>query len=490
MEPLAHFARASGFIVAGSDPKLSPKQKADFAKVHIKFHEKANPKHLASYDTIVYSTAIPSDHPEMTHIRLILEKEKESSIKLLHRMDFLNICLQKCWQSFAIAGTHGKSSSTAMLAWILMQFKVDPCVILGARPLFMQHSYALGSDKIGVYESDESDGSFLKSKAKLRLVSNIDADHLDFYGDMNALSAAFAKFCIASNLLCLNIQDNRLEKISKLKKLSAKLVFFSCFESDAEMRYYANSNPQEIPHYTGYFISDSNSLEIFVNNRNEEEEKNGKDIKHSLISLGKLHLKLIGPHFAKNALGVMALVAEAERDGFIDIPDFTIEKMLEIMNAFPGLERRLQKIASIKGMSIYDDYGHHPTEIECVISSLKRYQATKGRLIVIFQPHRYTRTAAMYKSFAKSLALADFIYLLPIYAASEKQLDNVSSHLILDCMSSYAREDACQVIAEQDIQGILTGARGKTQEGDILLALGAGSISQIIRLEVKKILEE
>ena len=196
--------------------------------------------------------------------------------------------------------------------------------------------------------------------------------------------------------------------------------------------YFAGNKPKALAHYTGYFIAESDVLEVFVS-RNCEQEK-------TPLSLGQLKLKLPGRHFAMNALGVLALALEAQRHSFIALPDSSISistlgpRFIEIMNAFPGLERRLEQIGNFQGAPVYDDYAHHPTEIRAVLQALRGRISREGRIIAIFQAHRYTRTASLYPALAEALALADEVFLLPLYAAGEKALDGINVRLIYAAM--------------------------------------------------------
>ena len=224
MQPLAYFANSKGLKVGGSDIALSAKQKEAFKKHNIEIHNQTETELLRKYDSIVYSSAISKEDPQRSYAAKLSSLK---NVRLLHRMDFLNLCMQECLQSFAVAGTHGKSSSTAMLAWLLLQCGLKPHVILGARPLYLEQSFHLGSGQLGLYESDESDASFLKSQANLRLVLNIDADHLEYYGTMEKLTEAFRVFCEGAKLLALNLNDPILEKIGSSSQIACRSIFFS-----------------------------------------------------------------------------------------------------------------------------------------------------------------------------------------------------------------------------------------------------------------------
>ena len=489
MQPLAYFANSKGLTVGGSDSALNSKQKEAFQKQKIRVHEQTETEHLRDYDTVVYSSAISKEHPQRNYA---VQQSSLKKLRLLHRMDFLNLCMQECSQSFAVAGTHGKSSSTAMLAWLLLECGLDPHIILGARPLFLEQSFHLGSGQAGLYESDESDGSFLKSQANLRLVLNIDEDHLEYYGTISKLREAFYSFCEGAELLALNTNDPFLEEISRSPQIAHRSVFFSCCQDADQMQTCLSSSAAKpLAHYTAYFIDErSSSLELFVSREQGKER--------APLSLGRLKLKLPGSHFASNALGVLALVLEAQKRSLISLSDASaaslavsdttaavntkagaMQHFVEIMNSFPGLERRLEQIGTLQGVPVYDDYAHHPTEIRAALQALRGRLGAGGRIIALFQAHRYSRTASLYASLAEALGLADEVFLLPLYAAGEKALDGVNAGLIYNTMRQ--AQVHCHLLEEQELGTAFLKAGPK----DIIIGLGAGSVSQLLRQSLK-----
>ncbi len=508
MQPLALLASAKGVRVSGSDPSLNSSQILSLKKNNIYAHKQIDPKKIDGHHFVVYSSAIPIEHPE--RVRAI-ELQKKQQTKLLHRMDFLNMCMEEYISSFAIGGTHGKSSSTAMLGWLLLQCNLDPTILLGARPLFLEQSFRLGTSDLGIYESDESDGSFLKSKAKLRLVLNIDEDHLEHYGSFQKLTEAFRSFCEKGEILALYAQDPTLTQISQSQNILSKSVFFSCFTKKEEMENFLQKRQDTRPHLSGYFSetpSNSPQIEKKVSKKTRgtietlkvfsQPECSGKGSK-KLYYLGQLQLETPGHHFIKNALGVLALVMEAHTKKYLNLPETTPSHLLHVLSRFPGVERRLEKIGVLpQGAYVYDDYGHHHTEIQAVLKALRsqlEHKAlhnglhNKGRLVAIFQPHRYSRTSLLYTSFAKALSLADEVLLLPIYGAGEKNKYNISSVQILEelqnttLLPSSSPSPPCQMIKESD----LTNALRRAKKNDFFVALGAGNISQLIRKAFQEI---
>ncbi len=490
MLPLALWAQKKGFLVAGSDKNIKSKKINFLKENNISFNPSYND--LSEYQTIVYSSAISETHHELVRAR---ELNKIKKHKLLHRMDFLVECMKEEQQSIAIAGTHGKSSSTAMLAWLLIQFDKNPSLIMGARPLYIEEGFKVGMGEVGVYESDESDGSFLKSNSKIRLVLNIDEDHIDYYKSFNELTKAFQRFILDGELVVTNANDVNLHTIAintftnKNKKI--KIIGFQTFENEIEFNKQdhtiKNINYDKL--YLAYFKDLTDKLYVLDTHIALNENS-----RRTFEKIGLIQLRLPGRHFAENSLGVLALLDMAVREGYIKIKDYSIQKAIEHLNTFPGLERRLEYIGKYNDVYLYDDYGHHPTEIQAVLLALKERLSPKAQLRVIFQPHRYTRTQALYQEFAKTLGIADQIYLMNIYPAGEKKIKGVDSHLIYDSLKMILKnkfnEERIKIESSFKTNAIEQSLKEKlfiknciqeSHPNDIVLGLGAGSISQILR---------
>ncbi len=479
MEPLAYFARQKGMKVAGSDHSLKPEQKKILEQADISAYQEPLPERLENFDAIVYSSAVGADHPEK---KAALEQMNSLSGKtssfssqkaIFHRMDFLNFCMRGCEHQFAIAGTHGKTSTSSMMSWLLLGCKLEPHIIIGGRPLFLRYkskqtigSY-FGKGNLGVYETDESDGSFLKSEAENRLILNIDRDHLDNYGCFDSLQKAFSKFCFHENSRLLVLHSNlfELSEFFKIfsKKISAekKIFVFSTEEKSHKIK----------PYCRGEFTVDKHgeiSMKVFYREQPLKRE---------------LRLKMPGRHFCENALGVLTLFLAARDNNVFssygDLPP--IDDMIDILNNFPGVQRRMEIVGRFNGAPIYDDYGHHPVEMEAVLKALQTQLPKKGNLLVIFQPHRYSRTEQFYSDFAKALCLANRVFLLPIYPAGEQEKVGINSELILKEIHSISPNTSAQLLCENDLSSVLTSLK----PNDIGIGMGAGSISRLLRSSIK-----
>ncbi|MCR9143174.1 MAG: Mur ligase domain-containing protein [bacterium] len=518
MEPLAKFALQAGDAVAGSDSGIDDARYAKLSDSGARIfreHSGANLDVLFAEDTksdggaisagtragagsasdslpiVVYSSAIPPEHIERARAQ---EYAERGTVRLMHRMDFLNDCFRERPEALCVAGTHGKTSSSSMAGWALLESRLDPHIIVGGKPLYLADGVRFGAGRTGACETDESDGSFLKAAPALRLVLNVDRDHLEHYGDFANLCAAFARFIAAGRLCVLNAADPQLREIGAI--FVPPVVGASRESSETSgaggsspqiFYYHAAGNPtideslQTPPErtYVGRFDVHSDAMQVFV-----PGESN---------AVGALQLKMPGRHFAGNALGVFALIDASVRQGLLEFTDYDPRRLLAALCEFPGVERRMEYLGRRGGANVFDDYGHHPTEIEAVLAACRlRLGAAgkQGRLLAVFQPHRYTRTAALYREFARALGSADRVYLLPLYSAGEAAQAGVDSRMIArelerehsnkagPAVTSFAETgQSRREVLEQAFAEIFTEVR----PDDLLMCLGAGDISAGIR---------
>ncbi len=444
MKPLARIAAQQGYSVTGTDQNWN-QQASSLEKQGITGSGQPDPEGAAKADYYVYSSAISQDHPER-------QAAHQAGIPILHRMDLLNMLVRQSTVRFALAGTHGKTSSTSMAGWVLLQAGLDPTIIAGGHPLYLEEGCRSGAGDVAVFETDESDGSFLKTEGGYRLILNIDRDHLNHYGSFEALGRAMHDFASASDVV-LNAGDEHLMQVChKLPVLAA----YGPPEKATGGNYGA--------YYAGSFLEgDALAVSLLSNGRSQHKE----ELKQAII-----HLTLPGRHFAMNALGVIALIhASIAKEPLLqkrfDPEDpKTLLALIEMINAFPGVERRLERIGSVQGIPVYDDYGHHPTEIRAVIDALQRRNVRP--LSVVFQPHRYTRTKELAREFAAALQAAERVYLLPLYTAGESPIAGVSSQSIADHMQA-------EMIDADSLE------KAFHENPAAVLFLGAGSVSRIGR---------
>lgn len=488
MEPLARFALLAGYEVSGSDSGLNPARVATFtdrgAAIY-RTHAAENLNVLFSTQTsspggvspdvtpgiVVYSSAIPVDHVER---RRAQELAESGAVRLLHRMEFLNECFADVPEAVCVAGTHGKTSSSSMAGWVLLGLGLDPHVIVGGKPLYLPDGVRYGGGRTGACETDESDGSFLNARPTLRLVLNVDHDHLEHYGDFAGLCAAFARFVAAGRLCVLNAGDAQLARIGRELMDSpadtAEIFYY---------RTYIEPTAPEARTYTGIFADGSDRMQVYLPGESQ--------------TIGALQLRMPGRHFAGNALGVFALIDRAVRLDLLRCPDYRPERVLELLAQFPGVERRMEYLGERQGAAVYDDYGHHPTEIRAVLAACRVRMNDAARLIVVFQPHRYTRTRALFREFAEALSAADVLFLLPLYSAGETEIAGVDSGSIAREIKIRNPGDT-QTDAGGPVDVHLFAPTGQSradmfrdifaghvQPGDLVVCLGAGDISAGIR---------
>jgi UDP-N-acetylmuramate--alanine ligase len=424
MRPLSGLASEDGWDVQGSDPKGGPGYAVVF-----KEPDAAN---VQGVDAVVYSSAIPESHPELRAARA--RASEDSGFRVYHRMEFLKALASKHDARVGIAGTHGKTSSTSLAGWIFLDLGLDPMIFAGGRPLYLQEGMRSGKGP-AVFETDESDGSFLQSGANARLVLNVDRDHLDYYGSKEALQDAFQRFAREVPVSVVNGDDPALEGCG--------------------ISFTVTGKPTAI--YHGVFETEGDELAVF------RRSDSG-----SLLRLGTIALALPGRHFAVNALGVFSLIDRMMHAGMI--PAFSAERIFEAMRRFPGVERRLEKIAELGGQPVYDDYGHHPSEIAAVLRALRlRHKDVPIR--IIFQPHRFTRTRDLALDFARVLSEADECWILPVYSSGEAPIAGIDSALIAGQMTGKVR-----LVTESEV------ADAAAHNAPVVwLFQGAGDVSAIAR---------
>lgn len=459
MAPLALFAARAGLRVAGADPGAAESKRRELEAAGIAVFAEHNPALIDDYEAVVYSSAIANDHPDR---RRAAELAGAGRLALLHRMDFLSALMEDAALAFCVAGTHGKTSTSSLIGWALSELGLDPHIVVGGKPLYLPEGFRRGGGQSAIYETDESDGSFLSARAPHRLALNIDHDHLEHYGDFARLCRAFESFLRAGETIALNYCDPELARIGRALAsrdsgfAGRQLAFAALAPGEAPP-----DVPQGITYYEGRFEGDSDRLRL----------------RRAAEDLGVIELKLPGRHFASNAAGAAALLLGAlEPTGRADP-----ERLFATLASFPGVERRVEFLGEHAGVAVFDDYGHHPTELRAVLTALRsRANARGGRLLALFQPHRYTRTASLYAEFAAALALADRAFLWPIYPAGEAPLPGVSAALIADAYRAALPPGDPRTLVELetgDAAGVFAGGR----PGDVLAALGAGDISRRIR---------
>ncbi len=430
MSGIAEVLLNLGYTISGSDLKLSPTT-ARLASFGATIHEGHRASNVNGAKALVVSSAVDESNVEV-------QEARRMKIPVIPRGELLAE-LMRLKHGIAVAGSHGKTTTTSMIATILTHAGLDPTVVVGGKAAAMGGSNArVGKSEFLVVESDESDGSFLKLSPILAIVTNIDREHLDHYPGIEEIRAAFTEFVnkvpfYGAAVLCL--EDENVQAI--LPQVKRRMVTYGR-NSQAEYQ----PEIRECGDFHSRFT-----------------------VKAATGSLGEFSLAVPGEHNVLNATAAIAIATE------LHVP---VEKIREGLRQFAGVARRFEVRGQKSSVTVVDDYGHHPTEIRATLAAAK--SSARGRIHVIFQPHRYTRTQHLLDDFARAFHQADRVVLLDIYAASEKPIEGVSSESLAERMRQFGHRDV--QYAGSNEAGVEAVVRG-VEPGDMILTLGAGSVSQL-----------
>jgi UDP-N-acetylmuramate--alanine ligase len=429
MSGIAEVLLHLGFEVSGSDLKENVMSRR-LRELGASIREGHAAGNVGEADVVVYSSAVTKDNPEL------LEAQRRG-IPVIRRAEMLAE-LMRLKHGIAIAGAHGKTTTTSLVATALRGGGLDPTVIVGGRLLALGTAAVLGQGHYLVAEADESDGTFLRLTPTIAIVTNVDREHLDHYKDMDAIRTAFVDFM------------NRVPFYGKV---------IACAD-DAQL---TRLLPRlRWPAFT-YGTHEACDLRVAV----ERADARGMELRmwHGGRELGPCHIPLFGRHNALNAAAAVACGLEV---------GLAYDAIALALAGFAGVGRRLEIKGEAGGVMVVDDYGHHPTELRVTLQALR--EAFPRRLVVIFQPHRYTRTRDHHEEFADVLAAADRVGLLPVYAASEPEIVGVSSELI----SARLRQvHGVDVHSLRDLDEALQWAKQEARPGDLWLTQGAGDITRL-----------
>ncbi len=429
MSGIAEVLLNLGYEISGSDLRLSATTDR-LASMGARIHEGHDAANVSGARALVVSSAVDDQNPEVQEARRL-------QIPVIPRGELLAE-LMRLKFGIAVAGSHGKTTTTSMTATILDYAGLDPTVVVGGKVGTMGGSNArVGKSDFLVVESDESDGSFLKLAPILAVVTNIDREHVDHYPTLEATRAAFIEFVnkvpfYGAAIMCLD--DPNVQAILPAVKRRT-ITYGTTAQADIEAT--------EVG--CGHFASD-----FRLRRRNED--------------LGRFHLRIPGRH---NVLDAMAAAAVALELGVR--PDV----IREALNGFGGVERRFQVRGKERGITVIDDSGHHPTEIRATLDGARL--CGFRRINVLFQPHRYTRTFHLMDEFARAFNQADNLFVMDIYPASEKPIEGVTAEALVERIRQFGHRGAEYVgTLDQGVEALL----GVAREGDVAMTLGAGSVWQ------------
>ena len=429
MSGIAEVLLNLGYGVSGSDLKLSPvtERLAGLGASVYEGHAAAN---VAGAQALVVSSAVEESNPEV-------QEAHRLQIPVIPRGELLAE-LMRLKYGIAVAGSHGKTTTTSMTATILNHAGLDPTVVVGGRVGTMGGSNArVGKSDFLVVEADESDGSFLKLAPIIAVVTNIDREHLDHYPSLDAIRAAFIEFVnkvpfYGAVVVCLD--DANVQSV--MPAIKRRTVTYGTT---------AQADLQAVEMTCGAFSSDFR-------------------LRYRTDDLGVFHLNIPGRH---NVLDAMAATAVSLELGV------SVKAIGEALAAFSGVERRFQVRGQARGITVVDDYGHHPTEIRATLDGARL--CGFRRIHVLFQPHRYTRTFHLIDEFARSFNQADSLFVMDIYAASEKPIEGVTAEALVERIRQFGHRGAKYVGTLDRGVDALAAAAG---EGDLVLTLGAGNVWQ------------
>jgi UDP-N-acetylmuramate--alanine ligase len=424
-----------GYKVSGSDLKASAitHRLAAMGAVTFEGHRAEN---LAGAEVVVTSSAIARDNPEVAAAHL-------SHIPVIPRAEMLAE-LMRLKYGIAVSGMHGKTTTTSMLAVVLAAGGLDPTVVIGGRVDAMGSNARVGKSEYFVAEADESDRSFLKLWPILAVVTNIDREHMDCYRDMADVERTFVEFLDHVPFYGMVVACNDNDDLRRLLP--------------AVRRRTVTYGTREGSDFLITDISSGTAAEGRLATSVFRVHYQGKD-------LGEFHLHVPGEHNVRNATAAIAV-------GFgLDIP---VEKIREGLEKFNGVDRRFQLKGRANGVTVIDDYGHHPTEIRATLAAARECGFSK--IHVIFQPHRYTRTHLLLDDFATAFRDADSVTVLDIYAASEAPIPGASGQLLAERISHDRLSKAVYAGSFAEAAE-MTGATAKS--GDLVLTLGAGNVVQL-----------
>ncbi|MEM7434590.1 MAG: UDP-N-acetylmuramate--L-alanine ligase [Myxococcota bacterium] len=428
MSGIAEVLLDTGFAVTGSDLRQNDhtRRLADKGATLYVGH---TADQVAEADVVVFSSAVPADNPELVAAR-------RRGVPVIPRAEMLGE-LMRLKDGIAIAGSHGKTTTTSLVATVLRAAGLDPTVVIGGKLNALGSGAAMGAGDLLVAEADESDGSFLHLVPAIAVVTNIDPEHLDHYGSLERVKDAFVGFAnrvpfYGVVVACLdhpNVQD-------VIPQIDKRMVTYG-FSAQADYR-------ARNPVFSGLSV--------------------GFDVEFRGRGLGQFEVRMPGHHNVLNALATIAVADELRVDH---------DQVRSALRTFSGVQRRFSVVAEVGGVTIIDDYGHHPAEVEVTLEAAQR--AFGQRLVVAFQPHRYSRTRDLFDELTRAFNRADVLFLTDVYPAGEDPIEGADARRLADAIVAHGHRDVTLV---EDRKDLAAAIQHRLQPGDIVITLGAGDITK------------
>lgn len=422
-----------GFIVSGSDAKKSKNTERLETLFNIRIDEGHSADNVRDAQVVVYSSAVKEDNPEVV-------AAKEKGIPVIPRAEMLAELMVLKPYAVAVSGTHGKTSTTSMVATILGHAGVDPTTVVGGVVETLGSNARLGSSEWFVTEADESDRSFLMLYPTIAVVTNIDKEHMESYKGMDDVVQCFTDFVnkvpfFGAAIICLDDPNVQL----LIPNIKRRRVTYG-------MTAQADVSGHDIRYNEGF----GSTFTVWKGD----------------AVLGEINLPVPGKHNVYNALAATAVALE------MDVP---FEKIAEAFATFKNANRRFQFKGEANGITVVDDYGHHPTEVVATLSAAKNSSGGK-RTVVVFQPHRYSRTQELMDEFVVSFNNADALFILDIYPASEAPIPGITAEVLTENIKKYGHKNVSYI---GDIETATEKVCAALQPGDLVITLGAGTVTRL-----------
>ena len=429
MSGLAEILINLGHKVSGSDRQRS--DLTDYLSgIGVQIYEGHDAEFLQDADYLIYSSAIPTNNPEIV---AAISKD----IRMIRRAELLGQLMNRKF-GIAIAGTHGKTSTTSMIGHIMLNGGYDPTIIVGGTLKNLMTNARLGDSEFLVTEADEYDRSFLSLFPRIAVITSLEADHLDIYADLEDLKRTFVKFAnqvTFDGSLLVSADDENIRQIQN--QFNSTILSFG-FSDSADYRAENVQFNRNRTRFEGFFEGES---------------------------LGEFELIIPGDHNVKNALAAIGVCCE------LDIP---VDKIYTGLKTFTGVGRRFEIKAEINDILIVDDYAHHPTEVRATLKGAKT--GWDSKIIAAFQPHLYSRTRDFYKDFAKALAIADVCIVSDVYPAREEPIPGITGEIIVDVLKQNGHKNTMYI---KNIDDIPAEVLKILQPGNIFITMGAGDIWKV-----------
>lgn len=441
MSGIAELLANLGYEVSGSDARTSEVTNR-LVSLGVRVQSGHDAAHVGDADVVVVSSAVHDDNPEVVEAR-------RRGIPVIPRAEMLAE-LMRLRYGIAVAGAHGKTTTTSMIALVLERAGLDPTAVIGGRLSAFGSNARLGRGDYMVAEADESDRSFLKLSPAIALITNVDREHMESYGSWEALQQAFADFAnkvpfYGAIVACADDAPIR----ALLPRFTRRVITYGGEESGAQIA------------GRGMTLEAFGSQCTVVRRNGEAGE----------VVLGELRLRVPGRHNVLNALGTVAVGLE------VGVP---FDRIASALGGFQGAERRFQLHGEVGGVMVVDDYGHHPTEIAAVIAAARA--GIERRVVIVFQPHRYSRTRDLLDAFGDALGAADEVVLTDIYAAGEAPIAGIT----IEGVEAAVRRTGTSVRVVKSLDDLPGAVAAAARPNDLVITLGAGSIGSI----ADRILEE